>query len=408
MKKNKPEETAHASSLSQEKGIEIPRVALSINLDSTYGRDKLSGVLAYLKRRPRWDIPLVNDRPYMSVGDLKRWKGDGIIGEFYISKDVEAMAALGIPIVNTVDTVENVKPSSTHSIPTVFHDESKVGKVAAQHLSILQRSVCLYFEVASPYCCKKRLFYFQQEILARGGRVEVHWIKIHQNRAQVTDFSHYLEAIQSHAEPICVFAATDRIALGVIRACHVLNRKIPEEVAILGCGNDKVICQVAQPQLSSIDQKTQEIGYRAAEMLDQLMGRGMPGDKPLSTADNPEIFVRESSDSYALLSKEFAVALQFLREHSNESIYVPDVVRVSGVSRRTLEGLFQKYLGCGIYQEIRSGRIATAKRLLATTTLSLAEISRRSGFNNISALEAAIVQKFGCTGGELRAKLASS
>jgi transcriptional regulator GlxA family with amidase domain len=79
------------------------------------------------------------------------------------------------------------------------------------------------------------------------------------------------------------------------------------------------------------------------------------------------------------------------------------VVRVSGVSRRKLEGQFQKYLGRGIYQEIRSGRIATAKRLLTTTTLPLVEISRKSGFNNISALEAAIVQKFGCTGGELRA-----
>ena len=400
MKKNIPKKTAQASSLSQEKGTVIPRVALSINLDSTYGRDKLSGVLAYLKRNPRWDIPLLSDRPYMSVGELKRWKGDGIIGEFYTSKDVESMVALGIPIVNTI---ENVASSPTHPIPAVFHDENKVGKLAAEHLSILQRSVCLYFEVDSPYCFKKRLFCFQQEILARGGCVEVHWIKIHQNRVQVTDASHYLKAIQSHAEPICVFAATDRIALGVIRACHVLNRKIPEEVAILGCGNDKVICQVAQPQLSSIDQKTHEIGYRAAEMLDQLMGRGMPGDKPLSTANNPEICVRESSNSYALLSKEFAVALQFLREHLNEPIYVPDVVRVSGVSRRKLEGQFQKYLGRGIYQEIRSGRIATAKRLLTTTTLPLVEISRRSGFNNISALEAAIVQKFGCTGGELRA-----
>jgi LacI family transcriptional regulator len=183
-----------------------------------------------------------------------------------------------------------------------------------------------------------------------------------------------------------------------------LNRKSPEEVAILGCGNDEIICQIAQPQLSSIDLKTQEVGFRAAELLDQLMGRKVIGDTSSHFARNQEIVVRGSSDRYSLVNKDVATAMQYIRAHSNEAIYVPDVVRVSGVSRRKLEVLFQKHVGRGIYQEIRSSHIAIARRLLTSTTLPLSEICRRSGFNNVSALECAISQSEGCTAGELRAK----
>lgn len=400
--KNKSDGPTHSRPRRRANGTPIPRVALCIRLDSTYGRDKLSGILAYLRRNPRWDIPLVvNNMPCMSPGELKRWRGDGVIGEFYTTRQVESVAALGIPMVNTVDVI------ASSPIPGVYIDESSVGKLAAEHLLILQRSVVLYFECKNLYYSRKRYHCFQEEILSRGGRLEVHWMKDHPDLGQLTDRSSYLQALKRHTEPIAVFAATDRIALEVVRACHELNRKIPEEVAILGCGNDEIICQIAQPQLSSINLKTQEVGFRAAELLDQLMGRGAPGETSSHFAGNQEIIVRGSSDRYSLVNKDVAAAMQYIRAHSNEAIYVPDVVHASGVSRRKLEVLFHKHVGRGIYQEIRSSHIAIARRLLTSTTLPLSEICRRSGFNNVSALEWAISQSEGCTAGELRAKHAA-
>ena len=380
------------------KGLRIPKVALSIELDSTYGRDKVKGILAYLRRNPRWDIPLVNNLPFLTMKELKRWRGDGIIGEFYTLKEVDSIAALGIPMVNTVDTI----PSS--SVPAVYHDENRIGKLAAEHLSLLKRSVCLYFEVKSLRYSKKRFHFFQEEMAAREARVEVCWIDAQSDTGRFDDDSSCVLALKCHPEPITVFAASDRIALRVIRACHELNRKIPDEVAILGVGNDRIICQLAQPELSSIDQKTYDLGYRAAALLDQLMGRRADGVTRSPPPGTEELIVRGSSDSYALLSNELALAMQFIREHKAEPIYVPDVVSVSGVSRRKLEGLFHKYLGKGIYQEIRSGHISIAIQLLSMSKLSLTEICRRSGFNNVSALVGAIRQKYGCTARELRAK----
>jgi LacI family transcriptional regulator len=66
--------------------------------------------------------------------------------------------------------------------------------------------------------------------------------------------------------PDGVFAYNDPLAIGVIEAILEAGLRIPEDIAVIGCGNlhyDRVL----RVPLSSVDQNTQGIGDRTAEIL---------------------------------------------------------------------------------------------------------------------------------------------
>jgi len=369
-----------------------PCVALNINELTNYGRPIVNGILSYLRKNPRWNIPIVNNRAFLTINQLTKWKGDGIIGEFYGYSAAEKIARLGIPAVNLSGYPANSSFPSIFSFP--LPDNTAVGTLAADHLIKLHRPVFLFFGDQCEYS-KIRYHAFEKRIVESGGTAEHYRVLEHSSQGDVTDSSLYLSVLKKYTEPVSIFAATDRIALGVLLACNKLKRKVPEDVAILGCDNEEIICQISDPGISSIDWDPFRIGYIAAEYLDNIM-RGRPTQDTTTPQPQMKVVLRGSSDAYATVDKDLASAMQFIREHASEPIYVPDVVKACGISRRKLEALFSKYLQRGIYEEIRAIHIASAEQLLVNTQLSLAEIARQSGFNSVAALEGAFKQKHGC------------
>ena len=63
-----------------------------------------------------------------------------------------------------------------------------------------------------------------------------------------------------------LFAATDMIAIGAMKALKKANKRIPEDVAVIGFSN-WTISKIYEPSLSTISQPGYEMGYQAAEML---------------------------------------------------------------------------------------------------------------------------------------------
>src|SRR5690606_2190856 len=70
---------------------------------------------------------------------------------------------------------------------------------------------------------------------------------------------------------VAVLACDDARAAAVLEACGRAARRCPDEVAVLGIGNDPVICDLAVPGLSSIDPNGAQRGKLAAEALQRLM-----------------------------------------------------------------------------------------------------------------------------------------
>ena len=63
-----------------------------------------------------------------------------------------------------------------------------------------------------------------------------------------------------------VFAASDLMAAGALRALRAAGRRVPEDVAVVGF-EDSAVARYAQPPLTTVRQPIEEMGRQAARML---------------------------------------------------------------------------------------------------------------------------------------------
>ena len=102
--------------------------------------------------------------------------------------------------------------------------------------------------------------------------------------------------ISSPNRPDAIFCFNDRLALGAMRAIFEAGLRIPEDVAIVGCGNLYYNNHLRVP-LSSVDQASKSIGKTAAAMALKLAHKRKPTrlTQPLSELIRPQMMARASS-----------------------------------------------------------------------------------------------------------------
>jgi LacI family transcriptional regulator len=93
--------------------------------------------------------------------------------------------------------------------------------------------------------------------------------------------------------PDGIFCFNDPIALGVMRAILDAGLRIPEDIAVVGCGN-VLYSDFLRVPLTSVDQDSSAIGKIAAEMALTLVGVKATM-RPRTELVNPKLVVRASS-----------------------------------------------------------------------------------------------------------------
>jgi LacI family transcriptional regulator len=93
--------------------------------------------------------------------------------------------------------------------------------------------------------------------------------------------------------PDGIFCFNDPLAVGASRELQERDIQVPEEVALIGCGNVHYDDALRIP-LSSIDQQSHKIGERAAHLALDLIKSGMPGENCRILLE-PRLTVRASS-----------------------------------------------------------------------------------------------------------------
>ena len=101
------------------------------------------------------------------------------------------------------------------------------------------------------------------------------------------------QLIQSGSLPKAIFAASDLLALGAIRALKEHELRVPEDIAIIGC-DDIEACKYTTPRLTTIRQNKERLGILAAHMLYDLINNQSGGG---SFVVEPVLIVRESCGS---------------------------------------------------------------------------------------------------------------
>jgi LacI family transcriptional regulator len=100
------------------------------------------------------------------------------------------------------------------------------------------------------------------------------------------------ELLALKPRPDGVFCFNDTVAIGAMQGAVEAGLRIPRDVAIVGCGNFHYSGKLRVP-LSSVDQKSREIGERTAKMIAALLEK--PSARPRNVILQPELIVRDSS-----------------------------------------------------------------------------------------------------------------
>jgi len=372
-----------------------------LSLNKRFDRKVIEGVTRFVHESGTWSVFLEDD-PAAKIPDFSRGHFDGVIADLDDPRIPKCVAELKIPVVG-IGGIEPRCPLNL-SVSTVGTDNRKVAGLAADYLlrlGLQSFGYCgIHGQTVDPWNRER------QKAFAECLREEGHACSVYAGRYHP---SHSWEQLQESLfawlkplpKPVGVLAANDVRARHVLEACRRFGLRVPDDVAVVGVDNDELICELASPPLTSIVQGTEEIGYRAAGLLDRLMRRRSPGVKNI-LIDPVAIIERVSTDLVATSDRIAAAALTFIRQEACHGVGVPQVARGIGVSRSTLDSHFKQIIGRTVHEEIQRVQLNAARNLLVTTALSLEEIARRVGLCHAQYFSALFRRVCGQTPGQYR------
>lgn len=371
-------------------------VALLVETSNQYSRELLRGVRAYLAEHDTWTVHLTEQgRGGEPPRWLRRWHGDGILARIENAAIARAVRQAGVPVVNV--SAAGFAPE----YPRVISDSAGVARMAAEHL--LERGFRQF-----GYCGDARFRWSTEhgrnfEAVLREAGFECDWFQSAPEDFEDWDRERRKLAtwLRRLPRPVGIMACYDIRGQQVLDVCRQEGIEVPDEVAVIGQHNDVVLCELCTPPLSSVIPNARRAGYEAAAMLDRMMA----GERiePVTVGIEPlGVATRQSTDVIALEDRRVAEAVRFIREHACEGIGVEDLVRVAGMSRTLLERRFRRLLGRSPYEEVLRVKLQRAKRLLAETDLTVAEVAERAGFRNAEYLSASFHKRTGMSPREYR------
>jgi LacI family transcriptional regulator len=342
------------------------------------------------------------------------WSGDGMITLITHPKDYAAFRLFPPrPLVDlSKGWMTKVMPPSVRRAgrgrPRVLCDSAGIGRLAAEHF--LERGFrhLAFFNFGNYWMEIDSLPAFRETVSAAGA--QVHEIPYHRHFDRTlprpTAREHaaqrwLMETLRRLPKPLGVYAAADDLAFTVLRACGDAGVSVPEEVAVLGCNNDSLICDFAPVPLSSVDSDLEAQGYEAAKLLDRLMDGKPPPREPIIIPPRG-VVTRQSTNILAVPHVQVARALRFIWEHYRERIQTPDVAAASGMSRRGLEHAFRQHLHRSINGEINRRRLEHVRDLLAKTDLKVYQAAHEAGFRDLPNFYQLFLRETGVRPGAFR------
>jgi LacI family transcriptional regulator len=366
------------------------RVLLLFDTSGAASRRTLRGIAKYSKLHGPWVFS--REPPFYIASTFgltritrklpnpKTWDGDGVIAHIPYTKHWIQIVPESIPAVISLYTVVE-SPDFSNFVT----DDVQIGRMAAEYFIGRNFRNFAFFGYRN-ICWSQTRGQSFSERLAKAGftakSLTQSGLEPMSTRSKRSDRSSLGEWLHSLPKPIAIMACNDDRALDVCDACRTIGLHIPHEVAILGVDNDDLVCELANPPLSSIAVNNERAGYEAAALLDQLMSGKKDVEKHI-TAIPTHIVTRQSTDIFAVADPEVAKALRFVQQHSTEDIHVDDVVGAVPLSRRVLESRFRKAVDRSILSEIRRARVEQVVQMLVETNLPISEIAKSLSYSGI-------------------------
>lgn len=367
----------------------------------TFGRQVIRGILNYCGDHEPWDIQVeggyFENALHQLLKVVSHWTKSGIIAEFWWPEQFRALRGYAGPVVEISGTW------STSHLPQVYSDHRAVGRLVARHFMERGLRQFAHYGIGRLYSSAEREAGFSEELRLEGYGYAAYHDPKSRGRSQHPQEDRRALAgwLRQRKKPLGLMCVGDHRAREALLACREIGLHVPDEIAIVGIGNDELICDISSIPISSVDTAAVRIGQVAAEVIAHIRRGGTPPDKPVLIAP-AGVVTRQSSDIMATENAEIVAAIRFINQHAGEPIDVRNVLHHVPISRRALEKNLKKLLGRTPQEQIFHAHVQLAQRILVETSLPLTAVAERAGFAAHSTFSIVFKRQTGFTPREYR------
>ncbi|MBV4359692.1 XylR family transcriptional regulator [Pinibacter aurantiacus] len=355
------------------------KVAVLLDVARAYDRDILAGITTFNKIHDKFIFFFFSPK-YVHSGSQANainrvidWKPDGILTREI--DEFELLLDLDIPLIIFPHT--NLYKDKINS----WGNNKGVGKTAADYFIAKGYKHYAFLGFKDFQWSIERQEGYIEEVGNAGYTVstfifdntQLLWERL---PARLTE---WVETLQ---RPCAIFAVTDELNMHLLNAINQTESRVPDDFSILGVDNDEMLCDMASPTLSSIDQNAKETGFEAASALSRWIEHG---EKPVGdiVSEPGTVITRGSTSALAIDDEQVRAALHYITNAApSKDISVDDVVNVTTLSRRILEKRFQSLIKSSVLEEIKKVRIQRIKFLLENSELTIQQIADELNFRN--------------------------
>lgn len=182
-------------------------------------------------------------------------------------------------------------------------------------------------------------------------------------------------------KPVGVFSQDVGGGGYIIRCCHALGLRVPEDVAVIGM-DDADLSLASEPTLTSVVAAGETIGFEAMRILESMM-QGLPCPDKIVRLDAADLHVRQSTGSRRAEICDIAAAADYINQRACTGLSVAQVLKATQhVSNMTFHTHFKAATGQTPGEAIRRRQFEEARRLLAETELPVTLVAEQSGFGS--------------------------
>ena len=372
-------------------------VALLIETSKTFGRGVLKGVARYTRTCGNWTI-LTDER---GLDDplppwLKRWQGHGILLRTSRPDVLNAARRLKIPAVFLGETLAD-------AMPTLKSDDQAIIDHLASHL--LDRGFIrfAYVGLEGKEWSNRRRDFLIKRLAVESLPCELFEFKPRQGRYDTLprQQDRLVRWLRTLTPPVAIAACYDVMGLRVLNACRLAGIAVPEQAAVIGVDDDVLLCELANPPLTSVAHDLERIGFEAAALLQNLMNGARQPRRSIQIVPRG-VTTRQSTDVLAIDDELVAQAVQIIRRQACEGIQVQDVARQLRCSRVTLNRRFSTIFSRTVKQEILRLQVDRCRQLLQETDFTLQRIAGLAGFRHPEYMSVVFRRETGRTPGQYR------
>lgn len=380
------------------------RITLLFNANKAYDRQVIEGVGEYLQASQLgWDIFMEEDFR-ARIDTIKDTLGDGVIADFDDPEIQRALEGTRVPIVAVGGSYHRPE----HYPPHHYIATDNFALVHSAFLHLKEKGVNRFAFYGLPGSSGKRWASEREYAFRQIMQTEAYQGVVYQGLETSSDNWQHAQNrladwIQTLPPQTGIIAVTDARARHLLQVCEYLHIPVPEKLTVIGIDNEEMIRYLSRVALSSVAQGTRQMGYQAAKLLHKLLSHD---PLPLQRILVPpaRVVERSSTDYRSLHDPAVIQAMHYIRNHACRGIKVEQVLDAVGISRSNLEKRFKEEVGETIHGVIHAEKLEKARSLIASSSLSLNEISQMCGYPSLQYFYSVFKKEFGNTPGEYRGK----